>query len=101
MKSGIDSETIINNMETSQELFSPKEPLAMLEAELVLRQKDLPSLNAELRKLSDNYYRELDPVIKRKEAEEFGFLQIKRDQILLEIQELEQKIKLKNINTKI
>ena len=83
-------------METSQELFSSKEPLAMLEAELVLRQRDLQELNVKLRKLSDNYYRELSPDIKRVKAEEYGFLQTQRDKILLEVQELEQKIKVRN-----
>ena len=73
----------------------------MLEAELVLRQRDLQELNVKLRKLSDNYYREMSPDIKRVKAEEYGFLQTQRDQILLEINGLEQKIKFKNINTKI
>ena len=72
----------------------------MLEAELVLRQRDLQELNVKLRKLSDNYYREMSPDIKRVKAEEYGFLQTQRDQILLEINGLEQKIKFKNINKK-
>lgn len=88
-------------METSQELFSSKELLALLEAELVLRQKDLHDLNVKLWKISDSYYRELDPVLRRTKAQEYEFLQKRLEEIRLEIQELEQKIKLKNINTKI
>lgn len=88
-------------METSQELFSSKELLAVLEAELVLRQKDLHDLTVKLWKISDSYYRELDHVLRRAKAQEYEFLQKKLEEIRLEIQELEQKIKLKNINTKI